>query len=377
MPTTVTENFEDTTYDITFTTKSGADKGWLRTNQRAYNGSWSFGSDPALGNSAGPGLYVYASTQCTAPANATAISFFYRYLSEAGWDYLRIYQGATKIVEGSGTGSWTQYSGSCTGGDVFTFEYSKDNATSSSDDRAYIDTVVFTVASTLSGTGNLSMTDSLSGSVKRSANATGNVVLTDTLTGAGVRSQFASGSLSNTDTLDGTMIRDLAASGGLTIADVLDGTVALERFTSGNLANTDILSGEADVFRTLEASGDIDITAVFNGEGSVYRFLEASGDLSLTVVLDGSMAADRGISGSVSLSANLTGAGVLERVNSGSLALTGALSGSIDRVTTSEQPVANLEGGDSLSIGGARRTASRGPGPRRLRNRATTRIRRS
>ncbi|WP_243113826.1 PKD domain-containing protein [Desulfofundulus salinus] len=131
---TITEDFEDTSYNFSF---SGD---WVRSTNQRHGGSYSFKS-----NSIGHSQTTSTQFNVTIPSGATdgRISFWHLVKSEANYDFLRIYIDGNRVVNRSGDGSWQYYEQALSPGEhTVKFEYTKDGSVSSYDDSAYVDDIV-------------------------------------------------------------------------------------------------------------------------------------------------------------------------------------------------------------------------------------------
>ncbi|MCF6185192.1 MAG: carboxypeptidase regulatory-like domain-containing protein, partial [Bacteroidales bacterium] len=123
-----------------FTFSGNAD--WFRSNDRAYDGDYSMKSGNITDNQTS---VMQSELNITAAGN---ISFYKKVSSESGWDFLRFY------IDDTPQGSWSGSTGSdtlwalesypvTTGIHTFKWEYSKDGATSSGSDCAWVDYIEF------------------------------------------------------------------------------------------------------------------------------------------------------------------------------------------------------------------------------------------
>jgi PKD repeat protein len=131
---TITEDFEDTSYNFSF---SGD---WVRSTNQRHGGSYSFKS-----NSIGHSQTTSTQFNVTIPSGAMdgRISFWHLVKSEANYDFLRIYIDGNRVVNRSGDGSWQYYEQALSPGEhTVKFEYTKDGSVSSYDDSAYVDDIV-------------------------------------------------------------------------------------------------------------------------------------------------------------------------------------------------------------------------------------------
>jgi hypothetical protein len=127
------EDFEDTTYNISFT------GGWNRDSSSTHGGAWSLSS----GNTAHG-----ATKTCTitVPPEATTLRFWYRVSSESGWDYLRFDIDGVQRIEESGLGNWKQspvYN--VASASTVRFRFMRDGDGDGGVNKGFIDDLVFTV----------------------------------------------------------------------------------------------------------------------------------------------------------------------------------------------------------------------------------------
>lgn len=133
--TVAAEDFEDTTYAITF---SGS---WARSNVRAHAGTWSLKS-ATIGNNAASDVII------TVPATSVTVTFWYFTSTENNYDKLQVIVNGLVRTERSGiSAGWGQITVDVNGVTTVTVRYIKDAATTGGDDAIYIDDVVFTTAS--------------------------------------------------------------------------------------------------------------------------------------------------------------------------------------------------------------------------------------
>ncbi|MFA7264845.1 MAG: hypothetical protein WC054_00795 [Candidatus Nanopelagicales bacterium] len=132
--TSLTEDFEDTTY---VTTISGP---WTRVNTTPQSGSWCFKAS-TIGNSAS------SVATFVVPANATQVQFWYRVSSEVN-DFFRFAVNGVQQMQASGTSAvWTQSAAyAVVPGQNITFTYIKNAATTGGSDTVWIDNVTFTIS---------------------------------------------------------------------------------------------------------------------------------------------------------------------------------------------------------------------------------------
>lgn len=138
--TTTTEDFADTTYNVTFTGT------WTRVSGTAYSGTHAWKA-PAVAHSAS------ASTALTVPVDATQVRVRVKVSSEEDFDYLEVWRGAagtgTLIWDGSGEIDWTLVTIPIDGDTQVTFRYIKDSSATEGSDTAWIDDVAIDIAGSL------------------------------------------------------------------------------------------------------------------------------------------------------------------------------------------------------------------------------------
>ncbi|WP_132252145.1 hypothetical protein [Natranaerovirga pectinivora] len=105
---------------------------WLRTTQRAYQGSFSYGSR-SIGHSQETNAYLTIHTDY--------IEFYWYVSSEGGYDFFEFYiDGEIKIRASGTSNTWTKFSENLPRrAYTFRWRYVKDGSVSRGDDRAYID----------------------------------------------------------------------------------------------------------------------------------------------------------------------------------------------------------------------------------------------
>ncbi len=135
----VVEDFEDDDFALPL-----IDQGelWLRTDETAHGGTWSFRSAPGLGDSGVSAVSV------DVPLGATTMTVWYRVSSEAGFDQLFIigdWGEAEQMVllQTSGEVGWTQATYSVSNVGRVSFVYQKDIDTAGGEDAAWIDDLSF------------------------------------------------------------------------------------------------------------------------------------------------------------------------------------------------------------------------------------------
>jgi len=138
--TSITEDFEDTTYQFTI---SGDPNGnnWFRstTSVRSHGGSYAYKS-AAISHSQSSRTYF------TVPAGATTLQFWYRVSTEATWDiFYLLFDGAVADSD-SGSKSWTQSPAyDVTGVTTVQFQYIRDSSLGGGSNAVWIDDVSFEV----------------------------------------------------------------------------------------------------------------------------------------------------------------------------------------------------------------------------------------
>lgn len=129
-PVTITEDFEDGTFNIPFTGD------WIRTTASKYAGSYAY-TNKDISHS----QVSQTSFKVTAPSGGT-LSFYYSTSSEKNYDFLKVLAGTTEILSASGTTGWTQFTYNLPKGTTeITFKYQKDGSVDSGADSVYIDNV--------------------------------------------------------------------------------------------------------------------------------------------------------------------------------------------------------------------------------------------
>lgn len=135
---TISEDFEDTTYDLPFTGT------WARANDQAHGGSWSLKS-ASIGNNATTDAVM------DVPPGAREVRFWYKVSSEAGWDFFRLLVDGAEVFRASGTVGWVQSAAiDVEGASTVTFRYTKDAGTVAGSDASWVDDVVFSIGARIS-----------------------------------------------------------------------------------------------------------------------------------------------------------------------------------------------------------------------------------
>lgn len=137
---TITEDFEDTTYNVSFI--GGHAWGRSQLSVRPGGGEWAFKS-PVTAHGGTSDLHIIV------PDGAVTLQFWYVVSSEENWDFFRVftYDGVdyTQFLVAHGIGVWTQSSViDVSGADWIMFRYAKDDGNSIGLDAAFIDDVTFT-----------------------------------------------------------------------------------------------------------------------------------------------------------------------------------------------------------------------------------------
>jgi hypothetical protein len=125
------ETFENETLIFNFTGD------WERTTQRAYEGSYSYGSKDISHNQ-------QSNTYLTIITDY--IEFYWYVSSENNYDFFEFYIDGNREIRQSGTSGWNKFSKALTKGEhTFQWRYYKDGSVSSGDDRAYIDNLILNI----------------------------------------------------------------------------------------------------------------------------------------------------------------------------------------------------------------------------------------
>lgn len=138
--TGVSEDFEDTSFNITWT--DGGDAAWARSNTAAHAGTWSFRAGAILDNQESLAII-------DVPIGAKRMLFWYQVSSELNYDFFIVTvkdaDGNTLSVpiSASGTVSWTQAIIDVEGAATVTLEYDKDVSGTSGSDTAWVDDILF------------------------------------------------------------------------------------------------------------------------------------------------------------------------------------------------------------------------------------------
>jgi hypothetical protein len=128
------ETFENETLIFNFTGD------WERTTQRAYEGSYSYGSKD-ISHREESNAYLTIATDY--------IEFYWYVSSENNYDFFEFYIDGNREIRESGTSGWNKFSKSLTKEEhTFHWKYYKDGSVSSGDDRAYIDNLVINIGET-------------------------------------------------------------------------------------------------------------------------------------------------------------------------------------------------------------------------------------
>ncbi|WP_026673611.1 hypothetical protein [Alkalihalobacterium bogoriense] len=129
-----TETFEQDPFRFSFTGD------WLRTNQRAYEGEYSYGSR-IISHNQQSNAYLTIVTDY--------IEFYWFVSSENNYDWFEFYIDGVREFRASGTSNyWTKFSKQLPSGEhTFRWRYMKDGSVTHGDDRAYIDNLVLSIVS--------------------------------------------------------------------------------------------------------------------------------------------------------------------------------------------------------------------------------------
>ena len=140
-PTTLSEDFEDTTYNVTIT--NGGNASWARSNTTSHSGSWSFKAGTITDNQT-------SDAAVTVPAGYKTLLFWFKVSSEYTFDFLRVLVDGVEKAAYSGEVDWGLGAVNVSGATTVTFRYSKDAFSSSGLDTAFIDDLLFTTPETMS-----------------------------------------------------------------------------------------------------------------------------------------------------------------------------------------------------------------------------------
>lgn len=142
----IIEDFEDTSFNVTFGTSS-----WVRSSAQSHGGSWSWKSNNTAHNSDG-------NSNINVPATATSLTFWYRVSTEADFDFFIFFIDGVEEFRDSGIKGWVQAGPfDMTGVSSIRFRYSKDSSVSEGDNAVYIDDLVFEEAGPTEVTGAVSL----------------------------------------------------------------------------------------------------------------------------------------------------------------------------------------------------------------------------
>ncbi|QRG65261.1 S8 family serine peptidase [Brevibacillus choshinensis] len=128
----ITEDFEDTSFNIPFTGD------WVRVTTSPYAGSYCYRNADISHSGTSQTTF-----NVNAPSGGT-LEFYYRTDSETGWDKLTVTAGANTVLDGvSGiSGVWTKITYTLPAGTTLvTFKYAKDGSVDGGTDSVYIDNV--------------------------------------------------------------------------------------------------------------------------------------------------------------------------------------------------------------------------------------------
>lgn len=136
----VYEDFEDTTYAVSFT--NGGNASWARSSAHFNNGGWSLRSGSISNNQTSDWIV-------SVPVGATEMRFWYWTSSEnsgTGFegDRLLVLVDGAQVLRAQGTTGWTQKIVSLAGASTVTFRYAKDNSSTAGEDAVHIDDLSFT-----------------------------------------------------------------------------------------------------------------------------------------------------------------------------------------------------------------------------------------
>lgn len=128
----IIENFEDTTYNVTFGTNT-----WVRSSARAHGGSWSFKSNNTADSTT-------SNCNINVPATASSLTFWYYVSTEADYDFFTFFIDGVQQFQASGETGWVE-SGpwDMTGVSSIRFRYAKDSSVSNGDNACYVDDLTF------------------------------------------------------------------------------------------------------------------------------------------------------------------------------------------------------------------------------------------
>src|SRR5688500_9094903 len=128
----VIEDFEDTTYNVTFGSST-----WVRSSTRAHGGSWSWKSNNTANSTT-------SNSNINVPVGATSLTFWYYVSTESGFDFFRFFIDGVQQFEASGEGGWTQAGPyDMTGVSSIRFRYAKDASEDAGDNACYVDDIEF------------------------------------------------------------------------------------------------------------------------------------------------------------------------------------------------------------------------------------------
>src|SRR5690606_9514286 len=138
---TVTEDFEDTTFAVTIT--DGGDLPWTRTSAQFHTGAWSLRSG-AIGNNQTSDAVV------TIPDGSRTMTFWYRTSSEnfgVGFlgDRLIVLVDGVQVLLAQDETPWTEFTMNVEGASEVTFRYAKDNSAAAGEDAVYIADLSFDI----------------------------------------------------------------------------------------------------------------------------------------------------------------------------------------------------------------------------------------
>jgi hypothetical protein len=130
----VDEDFEDTTYNIGWSTYGDAN--WARTNTLAHTGTWSMKSGTITGGQ-------QSNLVLNVPAGTNTLIFWARTDTEKNFDLLGVFTDEGLQWQGSGQTEWTQVAVDVSGSATVIFNYAKDSSINVGADAVWIDDVRF------------------------------------------------------------------------------------------------------------------------------------------------------------------------------------------------------------------------------------------
>jgi hypothetical protein len=228
------------------------------------------------------------------------------------------------------------------------------------------------VTSSKPAAGDVPVTTALAGAVSRTANASGASTTTVGLAGAAAREAAAAGTSSTTVGVVGALTADAPLSGDRPTTAALDGSVTSDRPIAGATAIVWAAAGDMVVAR--EASGTLDVSTGLTGTATATKPVvgvlaagvdfggalevlgseDFAGHTETTTALSGDLTADRPVSGDLAAAVALGGELTKTVALSGGLSEAVSLAGVVTSDTTAAGSVAVGVGitGD-LTVGGA------------------------